>query len=1240
MNKLKLLHISDVHERAIVASTSEERKRRIKYGVATRYLLLETALEKILDKINRDGAIDFVCLTGDVADYGLDEEYALATARLNKILRRLGLSPDRLIAVPGNHDVARGVASDAWAELRELAKREPDVVSRWMAGDAAPRGTSAKRRDEILERTAAFWRWVSAFRGDEALQPGKGPHGRLGYRYSPNSHPRIHFLGLDSAWLAGDDNDTGKLILSDGQLNLLCTTDEGVPLPGLRIALVHHPLSALADYKRAYQQLAARTDLLLHGHIHEPTMLELQDPDRALRTLAAGSLFEGDAEDKWINSFHRIDITLSDGGRPTKYEVTFYGWSPDGQFWHKTSAVYREAKDGCLVWQVEPREDPPSDSTPSASVRATDPTRGSAGPFELALARTLALSSREDEAVASRFFELIADFTSTDEAKGEGEGEGENFLWSIVAPSARSLDVRLHGDQELAKTWLMAALYKTLHNHRDPRELLYVNASELDTLERVENLARPRISELEKQTFERSEKRFIVLIDHLTGNTRSASKELCVRLLERLKSDRVDVVWNVSDDFEAELDSLVAARHLGAKRIVNVRPINTRGEDFPEYLRHLQWMGKRLDGADRYALPSSNDDALGSRMLEMLDDPIHLDLSLAWIALKALGDAKYAAAPNLSEFLRIYCTEQMRRDPTSGVADLAAPAVLAYRLVAQSFHGDEQESLAISTEDRQDPAWALASRQGPIRAFLCALHICRTICQCTTDSVAQRVSKSGVLAYDFPKAINGFLVPLVRSLKPKEKKQFAQGCRTLLDRLPTATAARTKKVAEGESLHARNLIYYLLGRTDDEGARPLNRALAEVEGRLSSGGLDPSRRIALKAERRTVMVSLMRLNRGQASHEGTRFIQNLIADREEAAIDRGYHQIYYDDRRPSKDRGADQYLDDLSFSWSRSFDALKSRLDEQLFAHSAGSQDFVDALSSYETQHRILTLVSFVQSRLGTPDVSKEQVDYAHEVIACALQCEACLVPEFVDYLCMMRCDIERGDASKWRFIADLYRLKWEPRRGWLMRNVDDEFAVGRIESVSDHNYFVVLLGELLLPEVDEAVPGYSKPEVLRLVLFHDVGEALTGDFIRARANGLLKKMDAAEDLSMRYLRFKEGYSGVFGTQSLFDRWQKFTRTQNTDVNAAIARDLDRLENLMQLVLYRELRPDAITDAVFAEFSSSLNAPGSAIGAKLMASLLEWASKADRARACAWTHAFRDRALLASEERVVGASPT
>jgi len=41
----------------------------------------------------------------------------------------------------------------------------------------------------------------------------------------------VHIIGLDSAWLAGDDSDQGRLLLTDRQIDMLTCGDEGMRCP-------------------------------------------------------------------------------------------------------------------------------------------------------------------------------------------------------------------------------------------------------------------------------------------------------------------------------------------------------------------------------------------------------------------------------------------------------------------------------------------------------------------------------------------------------------------------------------------------------------------------------------------------------------------------------------------------------------------------------------------------------------------------------------------------------------------------------------------------------------------------------------------------------------------------------------------------------------------------------------------------------------------------------------------------
>ena len=163
------------------------------------------------------------------------------------LLDRLGLSRDRLFVVPGNHDVDRSIHPEAWKKLRQTAAEADELTfARWIAGGDPPRGMDSGWIDQVLERQAAYYSWVRLGLGRPELDPAQGPHGRLGYRVKLERRGvPIHVIGLDSAWLCGDDADTGRLRVTDEQVMRLLAGDQGRPLNGLRLVMMHHPLHRL-----------------------------------------------------------------------------------------------------------------------------------------------------------------------------------------------------------------------------------------------------------------------------------------------------------------------------------------------------------------------------------------------------------------------------------------------------------------------------------------------------------------------------------------------------------------------------------------------------------------------------------------------------------------------------------------------------------------------------------------------------------------------------------------------------------------------------------------------------------------------------------------------------------------------------------------------------------------------------------------------------------------------------------
>src|SRR5438874_11492893 len=126
--KLRILHISDLHIRG-------DRET----DAAGRYRVLGPKWEENLKELlQRIGAIDIVCFTGDIADWGREQEYTNdsyrdATKFVNSLMGILKLPMERIFIVPGNHDIQRTVASEEWTFLRNNFRHvDQNKFSKWI----------------------------------------------------------------------------------------------------------------------------------------------------------------------------------------------------------------------------------------------------------------------------------------------------------------------------------------------------------------------------------------------------------------------------------------------------------------------------------------------------------------------------------------------------------------------------------------------------------------------------------------------------------------------------------------------------------------------------------------------------------------------------------------------------------------------------------------------------------------------------------------------------------------------------------------------------------------------------------------------------------------------------------------------------------------------------------------------------------------------------------------------------
>ena len=251
------LHLSDLHFGHGDAEHGWDQK------------LVLTALRTDVEQQVRAQAVPAphaLLVTGDIAFSGAvrrPTEYQDAAAYLRALTETLGLTAAQVFLVPGNHDVQR--SGDRERELRRL-------LHLLRAGDELLDDALASDKDAALlaQRQAAYRAFASAF-GPAAPPSGPAAAPAFHTRHTlTRGDLKVRLAGLNTALLAADDQDHGRLRLGKGALAQLLTAP--VPAPDeLVIVLSHHPLGSgwLADEKEAEGWLRRHAHVHLCGHVHE-----------------------------------------------------------------------------------------------------------------------------------------------------------------------------------------------------------------------------------------------------------------------------------------------------------------------------------------------------------------------------------------------------------------------------------------------------------------------------------------------------------------------------------------------------------------------------------------------------------------------------------------------------------------------------------------------------------------------------------------------------------------------------------------------------------------------------------------------------------------------------------------------------------------------------------------------------------------------------------------------------------
>jgi 5'-deoxynucleotidase YfbR-like HD superfamily hydrolase len=773
----------------------------------------------------------------------------------------------------------------------------------------------------------------------------------------------------------------------------------------------------------------------------------------------------------------------------------------------------------------------------------------------------------------------------------------------------------LKGGQGTGKTTFLSGLYSLLESNYSPRKNpnnltpLYVNLTDhvgKDYIDDVQRSIKSDLKEIEKLIsldYKNDQAQFILMIDGLTAREIHFSRFLATRILqEDILLDKLDaIIWSVSDEVvEREINSLLERKEnqklqFYDYKTIRIQSIQKDDKRFEEFLRLFIILHGEIHVKKLSTRHIENKVLLLKKLIEKLKID-NIDQYVLSIIYEKMEDEAYKEVRTKARYLEKFCEDTFK----VSTEELTEVAELAYRIVVNSFYSDPNitrpEILKITPSDRQHNHWQFIIENKVIADFLASWYIIKFIDKAGLGTSLSDEMKQDILndlfGYDFPRSMNTYAKELIANCQDGGHL-FIRG----IDRI-------LKFIKGKENMgQTMNILCYFWGRSSEASTIQggLDNIKTMVWGKVDKSiNLNERERVNLKTQFRTIAVSYMSLKIEEISKD---FLLRLLSDPEMASIDRGYHRIYYGDAQPYKDKVPHCYLDLEKSEWSNSFSEIKKNINEESKGFQDSDEDKLFPIS-YKLQHLAFTLTSFVQSRLchklydsSYSCLNDEQINFTLEVVNTILERGEGVLEELKQYLITIKCDIENNYTS-WNFIIELYRLKWTPRNGWLKREIQEHFDFGRIESVADHTLFTIYLAHLLLPEhielsnSTEKYYDYDKNQVKDILTFHDILEVYTNDLIYYYMSDTQKEKAKQQcEQALNYIRYKDTYSSIYGTNKIFQNYidmeSNFPKN-NAIINVKIARDIDKLENLIQLHIYQHLYPTKIHQSVFDEFKNNL----------------------------------------------------
>jgi 5'-deoxynucleotidase YfbR-like HD superfamily hydrolase/nucleoside phosphorylase len=714
----------------------------------------------------------------------------------------------------------------------------------------------------------------------------------------------------------------------------------------------------------------------------------------------------------------------------------------------------------------------------------------------------------------TRLFSSVAQLSDGSEA-GDVFAWITDKVWTSPIPNA----VNVEGEAGTGKSVLLSVLYwhlwRSLTRDSTNPVPVYVN------LHRYNRSSRAG--------------RSVLLDESQTVAELKAHLQPLTDLIERFSDTRLLVIVDGYDTFARHRESLASAlleiidptqhrRVVGLRRddplgtsprlgspdmVVTLRPMPVDSPQYVEYIERFVAITLGFGASTR---------AQRVKAAVMTLQLPEVDLFTLTVLLFHGADGR--GASSLAGILDGFCRDHLERalpgSPRVGLVDRAA-ATAFHLLYTEGWRPDDAPETPVFLD--------LVNRHPRVHDFLVAKHVISEILRVQSGDrgATQRIS------FVYPSSVNRFAKDLMKGSIPLQLQIMDAVQRTLDD--PDAP------------IYAQAHLAYLAGRmTAPQAVRQAKTLLNDSRNRivaLAEGAANTPEERQYLLLARTIYISLAYLGDTQAQQD---YILRLLSDSQWDDINRGFHLEYYQDQPydPSEPLISTDLLEDCSRTFQHLYDTLLHERHPQ----------------SYEID--LHTFCSLAQHRHAVGKLSDADRALAREIIELALASSSIRTEELGKYIAMLQRHLAYPSFRIGHLFDDFYHIKFVKRAGWVARGLQEA------ESVADHMYGAYLIAMFLLPDTYLGDPAYSKQRIMQMLLIHDLAEARTGDFLPSQRNDAAR---SEEQKVFDEITVLGTYSGMAVLRDVAALWEEYR--SGSSINAKVTKEMDKLENYVQLHVYR-----------------------------------------------------------------------